>query len=242
MTTAIEFTGNYEDLSTDMGFQFKFLCERCQNGYMSTFEANKLGVAGGFLRSASGFLGGGLGKGADSAFEVQRAVGGRQHDAALRKAVQEVKPLFKQCRNCGNWICGEVCWNANATMCKECAPIAEEVETRARAQFVETQVTNDTFLEENIRMSAKGKEVAAKCSNFLPSARSARSSAPRAGPRPQPPPVRSVANAAPRPPPVRSSAGSAARSTASPEGPGHHGIRFPRPPTPPPLPSPPMRG
>lgn len=165
MTTAIEFTGNHEDLSTDMGFQFKFFCERCQNGYMSTFQANKLGVAGGFLRSASGFLGGGLGKGADSAFEVQRAVGGKQHDAALRKAVQEVKPLFKQCRNCGNWICGEICWNPNATMCKQCAPIAEEVETRARAQFVETQVTNDTFLEENIRMSAKGKEVAAKCSN-----------------------------------------------------------------------------
>lgn len=165
MTNAIEFTGNYEDLSTDMGFQFKFLCERCQNGYMSTFQSNKLGMAGGFLRSASGFLGGGLGRGADSAYEVQRAVGGRQHDAALQKAVKEVKPLFKQCRNCGNWICGEVCWNANAAMCKECAPVAEEVETRVRAQFVETQVNNDNFLEENIRMSEKGKEVAAKCSN-----------------------------------------------------------------------------
>ena len=165
MATAIEFTGNYEDLSTDMGFQFKFFCERCGSGFMSTFQANKIGMAGGFLRSASGFLGGALGTGADSAYEVQRAVGGKQHDGAIRKAVEEIRPLFLQCRNCGNWMCKEVCWNANAKMCKECAPVAEEVETRVRAQFVETQVNNDTFLEENIRMSEKGKEVAAKCSN-----------------------------------------------------------------------------
>ena len=163
MTEAIEFTGNYEDLSTDMGYQFKFNCERCDNGYMSTYRANKLGVAGGFLRGASSFMGGALGRGADSAFEVQRAVGGRQHDAALRTAVQEIKPLFKQCHGCGNWLCERICWNPNANMCKDCAPIAEEVETRVRAQFVETQVNNDQFLEENIRMSAKGKEVAANC-------------------------------------------------------------------------------
>jgi rubrerythrin len=48
-------------------------------------------------------------------------------------------------------------------MCKQCAPIAEEVETSMRAEHVQTQVTNDLFLEENRRMSAKGKEAAAKC-------------------------------------------------------------------------------
>ena len=31
---AIRFTGNYEDLSTDRGYQFKFFCEKCHNGYM----------------------------------------------------------------------------------------------------------------------------------------------------------------------------------------------------------------
>ena len=34
----IEFTGNYEDLSTDKGYQFKFFCEKCGNGYMSSFR------------------------------------------------------------------------------------------------------------------------------------------------------------------------------------------------------------
>lgn len=164
MTDAIEFTGNYEDLSTDTGYQFKFICERCSNGYMSSYHANKLGVAGGLMRGASNFMGGMMGRGADSAYDIQRAIGGKGHDGALREAVAEIKQLFKQCRNCGNWLCEQVCWNKNANMCKQCAPIAEEVETRVRAQFVETQVTNDTFLEENVRMSAKGTEVAAKCS------------------------------------------------------------------------------
>ncbi|MBI2765347.1 MAG: zinc ribbon domain-containing protein [Chloroflexi bacterium] len=164
MADAIEFTGNYQDLSTDVGFQFKFFCERCNNGFMSTHKANKLGVAGGLLRGASNFVGSSLGRGADSAFEVQRAVGGKQHDGALRDAVKEIKPLFKQCRRCGNWLCEQSCWNGGANMCKDCAPVAEEVETSARARFVETQVTNDEFLEENVRMSEKGKEVAAKCS------------------------------------------------------------------------------
>jgi len=38
---AIEFTDNYQDLSTDKGFQFKFCCERCGNGYMSTHKRRK---------------------------------------------------------------------------------------------------------------------------------------------------------------------------------------------------------
>ncbi|MGE5597292.1 MAG: zinc ribbon domain-containing protein [Hyphomicrobiales bacterium] len=163
MTTAIEFTGNYEDLSTETGFQFRFICERCNNGYLSSYQQNKLGLASGLLRGASNFAGGIFGRGADSAYEVQQAIGGRQHDAALRNAVAEIKPLFNQCGNCGNWMCQQVCWNASANMCKTCAPVAEEVETRVRAQFVETQVNNDTFLEENIRMSERGKEVNANC-------------------------------------------------------------------------------
>jgi hypothetical protein len=43
---AIRFTGNYEDLSTDRGYQFKFFCEKCHNGYMSTFENSAMGMLG----------------------------------------------------------------------------------------------------------------------------------------------------------------------------------------------------
>jgi hypothetical protein len=51
-----------------MGHQFKFICERCQNGYMSSYQQNKLGLAGGLLRGPSNFAGGVLVKGADSAY------------------------------------------------------------------------------------------------------------------------------------------------------------------------------
>ena len=164
MPTPIPFTGNYDDLSTDTGFQFKFFCERCQNGYMSTYERYAVGMATQLLQGASSFFGGLISQGADASYHVQRLVGGPAHDAALRRAVEEISPLFRQCKHCGDWLCGEVCWNAEAGQCKRCAPVAREVETSVRAQHVQTQVTNDLFLEENVRMSAKGTEVAAKCS------------------------------------------------------------------------------
>jgi hypothetical protein len=145
----IEFTDNVEDLSTDQGFQFKFRCERCGDGFMSSFQTNALGMAGSVLRGAGDLLGGIFGRAASGTYEVQQAVGGPQHDAALRAAVQEVKP--------------QTCWNRSAEMCKECAPIAEEEETQVRAEHVRSQVANDLFLEENQRMSARAKEVAAKC-------------------------------------------------------------------------------
>jgi hypothetical protein len=160
---AIEFTQNYQDLSTDMGFQFKFHCDRCGDGYLSTFRSNAVGVVGGLLRGASSLFGGALGRAGQTAYEVQRAVGGAQHDAALKQAVEEIKPLFNKCRRCGTWVCGKVCWNASKDMCKKCTPSAEEEETSIRAEHVRTQVANDLFLEENVRMSAKGHEVAGKC-------------------------------------------------------------------------------
>jgi hypothetical protein len=159
----IEFTQNHQDLSTDVGFQFKFFCERCGDGFMSTFDRNVLGTAGGLLRSASSFLGDVFGKAADSAYEVQRAVGGAAHDAALKAAVEEIKPLFKKCRRCGNWLCEKTCWNGRAGMCKGCAPVSEEEETSIRAQSVQISVSNDVAIEEEARVEVKRAEVNKGC-------------------------------------------------------------------------------
>jgi hypothetical protein len=159
----IEFTQNHQDLSTDVGFQFKFFCERCGDGFVSSFDRNVLGTASGLLRSASGFLGDVFGRAADSAYEVQRAVGGAAHDAALKAAVEEIKPLFKKCRRCGNWLCHKTCWNETAGMCKNCAPVAEEEETALRASFVTSQVGNDVSIEEEARAGEKAKAVQAPC-------------------------------------------------------------------------------
>jgi uncharacterized protein (UPF0212 family) len=121
----IEFTNNYQDLSTENGFQFKFFCESCGNGNMSSWQANATGIAGEMLRGAGNIFGGLLGRAASGSYEIQKAVGGPAHDQALEKAVQEIRPLFVQCKRCGQWVCREICWNAERSLCKKCAPIMQ---------------------------------------------------------------------------------------------------------------------
>jgi hypothetical protein len=137
---AIRFTGNYEDLSTDRGYQFKFFCEKCHNGYMSTFKTSTIGVAGSALRAAGSLFGGMFGGAADSAYEIQRAVGGPAHDSALKDAVNEISPIFKQCTRCGNWVCEPVCWNKKAGLCENCAPDLDEEMAAAQAEAAREQV------------------------------------------------------------------------------------------------------
>ncbi|MDB4996241.1 MAG: hypothetical protein JWM74_3673 [Myxococcaceae bacterium] len=130
----IAFVQNYEDLSTDRGFQFKFHCDKCGNGHMSRFEASVVGTAGSLLRAAGGIFGGFLSSAGDSAYEVQQAVGGKAHDDALEAAVKEAKVHFHQCSRCGRWVCPDVCWNGAAGQCEECAPNFQEEMASAHAQ------------------------------------------------------------------------------------------------------------
>ncbi|MEA2693344.1 MAG: hypothetical protein QOJ16_2731 [Acidobacteriota bacterium] len=136
----IEFTGNYDDLSTDKGYQFKFYCEKCNNGYMSTFSSSKLGMAASAMEVASGLFGGVFGRVADSAYQVQRAIGGPAHDAALREAVAEIRPMFKQCTRCGRWVCEPICFNKKAQLCEWCAPDLDEELASAQAEAAKEQV------------------------------------------------------------------------------------------------------
>jgi hypothetical protein len=137
---AIRFTGNYEDLSTDRGYQFKFYCEKCSNGYMSSFQASTMGMLGSAARVAGNLFGGVFGRVADSSYEVQRAVGGGAHDSALKSAVDEISPIFKQCTRCGNWVCEPVCWNKKAGLCESCAPDLDEEMAAAQAEAAREQI------------------------------------------------------------------------------------------------------
>jgi len=137
MPAAIPFTGNYEDLSTDRGYQFKFYCEKCHNGYMSTFQTSKIGMLGSAARVAGGLFGGVFGS---VAYEVQRAVGGPAHDSALKDAVKEISPIFKQCTRCGNWVCEPICWNTKAGLCENCAPDLDEEMAAAQAGAAREQI------------------------------------------------------------------------------------------------------
>jgi len=122
MPSHVPFTNNFQDLSNDKGYQFKFCCGRCHNGYMSEFKPNMVGVAGSALRVASTLLGGRMHRAASSAFDIQRLIGGPAHDAALRAAVEEVAPQFNQCNRCGQWVCRKICWNGERNQCVRCSP------------------------------------------------------------------------------------------------------------------------
>jgi hypothetical protein len=118
----ISFTSNYQDKSTDHGYQFEFYCDGCGNGYTSQFHESKLGMAGGFLKAAGGFLGHIGQEVGHGAHEVNDMMRGKHRDEALREAVDEAKKVFKQCTRCGKWVCPEVCWNSKANQCIRCAP------------------------------------------------------------------------------------------------------------------------
>ncbi|HEV8125805.1 MAG TPA: zinc ribbon domain-containing protein [Gemmatimonadales bacterium] len=135
----IPFTNNYQDLSTQRGFQFKFVCEKCGNGYMSTFQTNKLGAASSVASAAASLLGGFFGRAAQTADSLQNIAAGPQKDAALDAAVREISPIFKQCTRCGNWVCEPVCWNKKAGLCENCAPDLDEEIASAQAQAARDQ-------------------------------------------------------------------------------------------------------
>ena len=136
----IPFTNNYTDLSSQRGFQFKFFCQKCGNGYMSTFQASRLGTAAAAANAAASLLGGIFGRAAQGAQSLQAMMAGPQHDAALDAAVREISPLFKQCTRCGQWVCEPVCWNKKAGLCETCAPDLDEEIAAAQASAARDQV------------------------------------------------------------------------------------------------------
>ena len=137
----IEFVRDFSDLSTDRGYQFQFRCDHCSNGYMSSFEPSMLGAAGGLLEAAGSIFGGLLGNAGNSAYSIQRAIGGPAHDRALQQAVAEVKQKFHRCQRCGHWVCNEICWNEAAAQCVGCTPKYEQevISLRTQAQVQATQ-------------------------------------------------------------------------------------------------------
>jgi hypothetical protein len=116
------FTKNHRDHSNDNGFQFEFFCDKCGNGFRSSFKTNALGMAASLLRAAGAIFGGsirGAGRGAE---HVKDAFRGPAWDAAFHEAIEESRPKFRQCTLCGTWVCPAICWNAERGLCETCAP------------------------------------------------------------------------------------------------------------------------
>ena len=146
---SIAFTRNYSDHSNDTGYQFEFHCDKCGNGYRSSFQASALGVGSKIAKGLGSLFGGGsLWAAGDAAEHMKDGLRGGAWDSAFKTAVAEIKPKFHQCTRCGSWVCPEVCWNEARGLCEGCAPdLAEEAASHqariASEQMAEKMRTTD---------------------------------------------------------------------------------------------------
>jgi ribosomal protein L32 len=132
------FTDNYSDLSDERGYQFEFRCDICGSGYRSEFQRSALGSAGSLLGGASNLIGGLWGaQGAARGAKDFMDRGAR--DEALKKAANEIMPLFQRCPRDSRWV-DETCWNEARGLCISDAPkLAAEMEAE-RAQVEVSQM------------------------------------------------------------------------------------------------------
>src|SRR5262249_43753463 len=128
-----------------------------------SFQTNKLGMAASAVEVANDLFGGIFGRAAAGAYEVQRAVGGPAHDAALREAVDEIRPKFKQCTRCGHWVCEPVRWNHRAGLGEGCAPDLEQELAAAKAEAAREQVQSKAREVDWLKNTAVAKVTAVAC-------------------------------------------------------------------------------
>jgi hypothetical protein len=138
--TATAFTRNYTDHSNDTGFQFEFFCDKCGNGYRSSFQSSALGVGAKIAKGLGSLFGGSKMWGAGVAADYMKdGLRGGAWDAAFEAAINEIKPRFHQCTRCGKWVCPEVCWNEARNLCEDCAPNLAEQAASAQAHIAAQQ-------------------------------------------------------------------------------------------------------
>lgn len=122
MSDKIQFSRNYTDHSTDRGFQFEFICNRCGTGYRSQFIPYAAGTVSQALHTASNLFGGLFNSAANVSESVRSAGWQKAKDDAFQRASEEIQPDFVQCPRCSTWVCKKACWNEQRGLCKNCAP------------------------------------------------------------------------------------------------------------------------
>jgi len=141
----IAFTDNYEDNSTEAGFQFTFFCDICREGYKTRFVESmsykKRGLLRGLGRVASAGtsiagrysgVGHGIETGTDvlsERFEGMSPEWHNEHQQVFEDGQNEAKGHFHRCPKCQKWVC-ENEWNEQSMLCIECGP-REAVEVAA---------------------------------------------------------------------------------------------------------------
>ena len=163
----IEFVRNYQDNSTNQGFQFEFYCDRCGSGLRTEFRPYAAGKIASALDAASSVLGG-LGSLASLGSRVRDAAWKEAHDDAFKKAVEELKPHFIQCPRCSSWLCRRSCWNEKRGLCKGCAPdLGVEMSAAQADRSVEEIWAHAAMAEEDKQLAKENwrETIGASCPN-----------------------------------------------------------------------------
>ncbi|NCB93143.1 MAG: zinc ribbon domain-containing protein [Clostridia bacterium] len=150
------FTRNYEDNSTEAGFQFTFYCDICHDGYKTSFiEAETYkkqkglknltrgaGVLGSLLGGRASNLGWGIQRGGDilsERFENRSPEWMKEHEMAFELAQNEAQQHFHRCHSCQKWVC-DADYNEDEGLCIECAPRQEVYVAKARAEAMKRNI------------------------------------------------------------------------------------------------------
>ncbi|MGI6609891.1 MAG: zinc ribbon domain-containing protein [Limnochordia bacterium] len=163
----IEYVRNYQDRSTNEGFQFEFFCDRCSSGLRTEFKPYAAGKIASVLDAASGIFGG-LGSIAHIGGRVRDAAWEKAHDTAFKNAVQELKPKFVQCPRCSTWVCRKSCWNEKRGLCKSCAPdLGVEMSAAQASRSVEEVWAHAAMAEEDKKLAKENwrETIRASCPN-----------------------------------------------------------------------------
>jgi len=154
MADIIEFVKNYDDQSTDNGFQFEFYCNRCRSGFRTKFKAWSIATITNVADAIGDTLGGVFGRAGDIGQRVRSAKWEQAHDQAFEHAVTEIKPEFIQCPKCNEWVCRSRCWNTKKGLCKECAPdLGVEMAAAQSSRSVEEVWRHAKMSEEDKKLS-----------------------------------------------------------------------------------------
>lgn len=150
------FTRNYNDLSTEAGFQFEFFCDCCGNGFKSTFvrssaygqkqKSERFGrmasSLGNLLGGKANDLGWALERGSDvlgNRFGGESPEWRKEYEQAFDNAQEEVKAMFQKCPACNKWVCSD-CWNEDEGLCTDCAPREASYVAQARNQAMRRNI------------------------------------------------------------------------------------------------------
>ncbi|MCL6430968.1 MAG: zinc ribbon domain-containing protein [Anaerolineae bacterium] len=142
------FTDNYEDNSTEAGFQFTFYCDLCHEGFKSTFIESRSYKRSGLFRGLGRAISVGtsllgpsgitevLSQGSDilsERFHGMSPEWHKEHEAAFAQAQAEAKRMFHRCPKCRKWVCDND-WNEQEGLCVDDAPRVNVEVAAARGQ------------------------------------------------------------------------------------------------------------